>query len=355
MRTFVHDDSGPRIVFGPGALAGVADEVSRLGGSRAFVLSTPGRRDLADRVVEVLGDSVAATFDGATMHTPVEVTERAMKEATAVGADALVSIGGGSTTGLGKAIAVRTGLPHLVLPTTYAGSEVTPVLGETADGEKTTRSGPEIVPDTVVYDVELTTTLPWDVTVTSSVNAMAHAVEALYAAERTPTSDDTATEALSELATGLHLLQPEPDSLDARDHLLFGGWRAGICLATVGMGLHHKLCHTLGGTFGLPHAPTHTVVLPHVMKFNQSAAPAAIATAGAALGLTNAPGGLQVLIDGWGGPTSLAALGFNEADAPRAAALTTGRPYPNPRELRPDDVTELLVRATHGTRIGADR
>jgi len=282
MRTFVHDSSGPRIVFGPGALAGVADEVSRLGGSRAFVLSTPGRRDLADRVVEVLGDSVTGTFDGATMHTPVEVTERAMKEATAVGADALVSIGGGSTTGLGKAIAVRTGLPHLVLPTTYAGSEVTPVLGETADGEKTTRSGPEIVPDTVVYDIELTTTLPWDVTVTSSMNAMAHAVEALYAAERTPTSDDTATEALSELATGLHLLQQEPDSLDARDHLLFGAWRAGICLATVGMGLHHKLCHTLGGTFGLPHAPTHTVVLPHVMKFNQSAAPAAIATAGAA-------------------------------------------------------------------------
>jgi alcohol dehydrogenase class IV len=354
LRTFVHDDGGPRIVFGPGALGQVADEVSRLGGSRALVLSTPGRRDLAGRVVEVLGDSVAGTFDGATMHTPVEVTERAVKESTALDADALVSIGGGSTTGLGKAMAVRTGLPHVVLPTTYAGSEVTPVLGETADGEKTTRSGPEIVPDTVVYDLELTTTLPWGVTVTSSINAVAHAVEALYAPERTPTSDETATEALFELATGLHLLQREPDSLDARDHLLFGAWRAGICLATVGMGLHHKLCHTLGGAFGLPHAQTHTVVLPHVMRFNQSAAPDAIAAAGAALGLTNAPAGLQVLIDDWGGPTSLEALGFSEADAPRAAVLTTGRPYPNPREVRPDDVTELLVRATHGTRIGVD-
>ena len=286
VRTFERQVGKSRIVFGAGALTQVADEVARLGGSRALVLSTPGRVDLVATVVEALGESVVGTFDGAAMHTPVDVTERAVSKARAVGADSLVSVGGGSTTGLGKAVAVRTGLPHLVLPTTYAGSEVTPVLGETAGGEKTTRSGPEILPDTVVYDVQLTTSLPWEVTVTSAVNAMAHAVEALYAPERTAASDDTAGESLTELVAGLRALSQAPGSLDARDHLLFGAWLAGTCLATVGMGLHRKLCHTLGGSFGLSHAPTHTVVLPYVMEFNRPAATEAIAAAGDALGVT---------------------------------------------------------------------
>jgi alcohol dehydrogenase class IV len=353
VRTFERQVGKPRIVFGAGALTRVADEVARLGGSRALVLSTPGRVDLAASVVETLGESVVGTFDGAAMHTPVDVTERAVSKAKAVGADCLVSVGGGSTTGLGKAVAVRTGLPHLVLPTTYAGSEVTPVLGETASGEKTTRSGPEVLPDTVVYDVELTTSLPWETTVTSVVNAMAHAVEALYAPERTPASDDTAGESLTELVTGLRALSQAPGSLDARDHLLFGAWLAGTCLATVGMGLHHKLCHTLGGSFGLPHAPTHTVVLPYVMEFNQPAAPEAIAAAGDALGVTDAAAGLQALIEDWGGPTTLAELGFSTSDASEAAALATARPYPNPRGVRPDDLADLLVRATNGSPIAS--
>ena len=300
----------------------------------------------------VLGDAAAGIFDGAAAHTPVEVTETAVARAKEVAADSVVSVGGGSTTGLGKALAARTGLPHLVLPTTYAGSEVTSLLGETADGEKVTRTGPEILPEVVVYDVALTTTLPWPVTVTSAVNAMAHAVEALYAPDRTAETDRMAVESLDALARGLRSLQRDPDDLDARDDLLYGAWLAGRCLAAVGMGLHHKLCHTLGGSFGLPHAATHTVVLPHAMAYNARAAPEAMTAAAAALGVDEAPSGLQALVVLLGGPIRLHDLGFDLADVPRAAALATARPYPNPRPVDHDGIVALLTHATEGTTIG---
>ena len=352
MRSFEHQAGTERIVFGSGTVAQVAEELDRLGGCRALVLATPEQGDLAERVVGILGRAAAGTFTGAAMHTPVAVTDVALAEVRRVNADSVVSVGGGSTTGLGKAIASRTGLPHLVLPTTYAGSEVTPVLGETADGEKVTRSGPEILPDTVVYDVELTLTLPWAMTVTSAVNAMAHAVEALYSPDRTAGSDQLATDAIAALATGLRDLQADPDSVDARADLLYGAWLGGTYLGTVGMGLHHKLCHTLGGSFGLPHAPTHTVVLPFAMDYNARNATGAMTAAAAALGVEDAPSGLQQLIAALGGPTSLAALGFAHTDVARAADLATARPYPNPRDVTRAGIADLLTRATDGTPIG---
>lgn len=352
MRSFEHRAGTERIVFGSGTIAQIGGELDRLGGRRALVLATPEQMNLAARVVGILGDAAAGLFAGAAMHTPVEVTELALAEVEKVNADAVVSVGGGSTTGLGKAIASRTGLPHLVLPTTYAGSEVTPVLGETANGEKVTRSGPEILPDTVVYDVELTLTLPWAMTVTSAVNAMAHAVEALYSPDRTAGTDRMSTDAIAALATGLRDLQADPVSKDARGDLLYGAWLAGTCLGTVGMGLHHKLCHTLGGSFGLPHAQTHTVVLPFAMDYNARDATEAMTAAAAALGVQDAPSGLQQLIATLGGPTSLAGLGFSHADVARAAELATARPYPNPRDVTRAGIADLLTRATDGTPIG---
>ena len=352
MRSFEHDTGAVRVVFGAGTLARVPAELARLGGRRALVLSTPGQRALAGRVSAELGAAAAGAFAGAAMHTPVEVTGAAIARLAEVHADSVVSVGGGSTTGLGKAVASRAGIPHLVLPTTYAGSEVTPLLGETAGGEKTTRTGPQIRPDTVVYDVELTTTLPWAVTVTSAVNAMAHSVEALYSIDRTAGTDRMAVESITALAGGLRALRDDADDLDARADLLYGAWLAGTCLGTVGMGLHHKLCHTLGGSFGLPHAPTHTVVLPYAMDYNQPAAGDAMAAAAAALGVREAPSGLQALVASLDGPTALAEIGFTVADVPRAAELATGRPYPNPREVDRDDIADLLTRATTGTRIG---
>jgi alcohol dehydrogenase class IV len=355
VRSFESSTGHTRILFGSGTLRRLPEELARFNANHAIVLSTPGRAALARRVQDELGDRAAGLFAGAVKHTPVEVTARAAAYADQIGADAVVAVGGGSTTGLGKALASRTGLPQLVLPTTYAGSEVTPVIGETADGEKTTRSSPEIKPNTVIYDVELTLTLPWAVSLASAINAMAHAIEALYAVERTEATDRLATDALASLSTGLKELQQSPGSAEARSELLYGAWLAGTCLGTVGMGLHHKLCHTLGGTFGLPHAPTHTVVLPYVMEYNAPAAPTAMVTAAGALDVAEAPAGMQQLIRSLGGPTSLTELGFSATDIPRAAELATARPYPNPRALTRGVVADLLERAAVGARIEALR
>ncbi|MFF0203746.1 maleylacetate reductase and hydroxyquinol 1,2-dioxygenase domain-containing protein [Streptomyces sp. NPDC005017] len=350
MRTFGYTSRPSRVVFGSGTVGRVREEVERLGCSRVLLLAGPAVAEPASRLRDVLGDLLAAEFDGAAMHTPVEVTERALDVLTEAGADGIVALGGGSTTGLAKALAVRTDLPQLVLPTTYAGSEVTPVLGETRDGRKVTRSSPAILPETVVYDVDLTLALPLSLTVTSGINALAHAVEALYSADANPVTDRQALDAVSRIAGALPRLAADPADREARADLLQAAWLAGTCLATVGMGLHHKLCHTLGGGFGLPHAATHTVVLPHAMAYNAPAVPEVMSRVAEALGVPDAPGGVYDLIVSLGGPTSLRELGMPESGLAPAAELATSTPYPNPRELTGEGIAELLAEAWHGHR-----
>ncbi|MFJ6632696.1 maleylacetate reductase and hydroxyquinol 1,2-dioxygenase domain-containing protein [Streptomyces sp. NPDC091376] len=350
MGNFVYTSHPSRIIFGTGTVGQVRDEVERLGGSRVLLLSSPPVAKAAARVREVLGDATVAEFDGAAMHTPVDVTERALGVLREHSADCLVAVGGGSTTGLAKALALRTGLPQLILPTTYAGSEVTPVLGETRDGRKTTQSSPEILPETVVYDVEFTRDLPVGMSVTSAVNALAHAVEALYAPQANPVIDGMALDAVRKVARALPLLVADPHDAAARADLLHAAWLSGTCLAAVGMGLHHKLCHTLGGTFDLPHAQTHTVILPHAMAYNAPAARDVMDRIADALGVTDAPSGIYDLIASLGGPTSLRELGMAEGDLPRAAQLATATPYPNPRELTPEGIEGLLHDAWEGRR-----
>lgn len=345
-------DAGPaRVVFGTGTADRVREEAERLGATRVLLLSTPSQARTVRRLREILNPLPVAEFSGAALHTPVEVTERALEVLRGHGADCLVAVGGGSAIGLSKALSVRTGLPQLVLPTTYAGSEATPVLGETEHGRKTTRSAPEILPDTVVYDVELTLTLPVAVSVTSAVNALAHAVEALYAPEAGPESDRRALEAVARIARALPAVTARPSDPEARADLLQAARLAGTCLGAVGMGLHHKLCHTLGGAFGMPHAATHTVVLPHAMAYNASAAPGAMARIARALGADgSAPAGVYDLVAGVGGPTSLRGLGMAEADLARAAELAVAQPYPNPRDPTREGVEALLIDAWHGRR-----
>ncbi|MFG3206752.1 maleylacetate reductase and hydroxyquinol 1,2-dioxygenase domain-containing protein [Streptomyces sp. NPDC048192] len=350
MRTFVYTSRPSRVVFGAGTVGRVAEEVERLGCSRVLLLAGPSLAGIAARVREVLGDLVVAEFDGAAMHTPVEVTARALDVLTEVSADVIVAVGGGSTTGLSKALAVRTDLPQVILPTTYAGSEVTPVLGETRDGRKTTRSSPAILPETVVYDVDLTLSLPLPLTVTSGINALAHAVEALYAPDADPVTDQQALDAIARIGRALPRLAADPADPEARSDLLYAAWLAGTCLATVGMGLHHKLCHTLGGSFGLPHAETHTVVLPHAMAYNAPAAPETMRRIAEALGVPDAPSGMYDLIVSLAGPTSLRDLGMAESDLARAADLAVATPYPNPRELTADGIAGLLAGAWRGSR-----
>ncbi|MGI5467080.1 maleylacetate reductase and hydroxyquinol 1,2-dioxygenase domain-containing protein [Streptomyces sp. CA-132043] len=350
MRAFTYAGHPTRVVFGAGTIGRLPEELSRLGATRALVLSTPGRADLARRVGELLGPAAVGEFTGAAMHTPVEVTEQALAVVRESAADCLVAAGGGSTTGLAKALAVRTGLPQVVVPTTYAGSEATAVLGETENGVKTTRSAPEIRPGTVLYDVDLTLGLPVPVSVTSGINAMAHAVEALYAPETDPVTDQLALRAIELLAGALPRIAAESADRAARADALEAAWLAGTCLGSVGMGLHHKLCHTLGGSFGLPHAPTHTVVLPYAMAHNAPAAPDAMRRIARALGAADAPSAIHDLVRRLGAPTSLAELGLDRAALPRAAELATATPYPNPRAATREGIERLLADAFEGRR-----
>ncbi|WP_035856505.1 maleylacetate reductase and hydroxyquinol 1,2-dioxygenase domain-containing protein [Cryptosporangium arvum] len=349
MRSFEHTASPVRVVFGAGTLGTLRSEVERLGRRRVLLVSGASQPDVVDRAADRLGDRLAGRFAGAAMHTPVEVTARALE--SAADADVVVSIGGGSATGLGKALAVRLGVPQIAVPTTYAGSEVTPTLGETGNGVKTTRSAPEILPATVLYDVELTLGLPVATSVTSGVNAMAHAVEALYSPEANPAVDALAEQSIRLLASGLRRIVTDPADPDARADALTGAWLAGTCLGAVGMGLHHKLCHTLGGSFGLPHAETHTVVLPHAIAYNASAAPEAVARVAGALGRErDAAAAMYDFVVEVGGPTSLADLGFAAGNVPEAVRLATAEPYPNPRPVTADGITALLTDALAGTR-----
>lgn len=355
MRSFVYAAAPVRVVFGAGTRDRVRAEVERLGGTKALVLCGPRGVTAARAVADALGPLHAGTFDGAAMHTPVDVTERALALLRELAADCLVAVGGGSTTGLAKAIAVRTDLPQVVLATTYAGSEVTPVLGETEGGRKVTRRSADALPETVVYDVELTTALPVGVSVTSAVNALAHAVEAMYSPQANPVTDGMALAAISGIAAALPAMAAAPDDLDARAELLNAAWLAGTCLGTVGMGLHHKLAHVLGGTFGLPHAETHTVLLPHVMAYNATAAPEAFARIAAALGARVAPAAVFDLVSELRGPTSLRELGMAEADLAAAAGQALTERYPNPREPSAAGVLALLTDAWHGRRPSGPR
>lgn len=348
MRPFVYNALPARVVFGHGTISQVADEVSRLGCSRALILSAPQQQNDAERVASHLGDLAAGVFAGAVMHTPVEVTERAMGLRRDLGADCIVALGGGSTIGLGKAIALRTDLPQIVIPTTYAGSEATPILGETEGGRKTTQRSLKVLPEVIVYDVDLTLTLPPGLTATSGMNAIAHAVEALYAEDANPVIALLAEQAIAILARALLRIARDPQDREARADALYGAWACGTCLGSVGMALHHKLCHVLGGSFGLPHAETHTVVLPHAVAFNAPAAPEAMARVARALGVTEAAQGLFELGGDLGAPRSLSEIGMPEAGLDHAADLAIASPYWNPRPIERATMRALLQDAYEG-------
>jgi alcohol dehydrogenase class IV len=346
-RNFVYEGHPARVIFGSATLAEVPAEVRRLG-RRALVLSTPQQIGQARELAAALGDLCVGVFAEAAMHTPVEVTARALEAARALGADCTVALGGGSTTGLGKAIALRTDLPQIVIPTTYAGSEMTPILGQTENGAKTTIRDPKVLPEIVVYDVALTLSLPASLSASSGLNAIAHAVEALYAQDANPIVSLMACEAIGALAEALPAVVAWPEDREARWQALYGAWLAGICLGAVGMGLHHKLCHTLGGAFDLPHAETHAILLPHAVAYNSRATQPAMARIAAALGAQEAAQGLYDLAGRIGVKRALRDIGMPEAGVARAAAMALANPYWNPRPLDLAAVTRLIARAWSG-------
>jgi maleylacetate reductase len=348
--TFVYSPLPARVVFGAGSLDQLAHEVAELGCARALVICTPEQLALARTVAEILGAQCAGIFPEAVMHVPIEVARRARELARDIGADCIVATGGGSTIGLGKAIALESSLPIIAVPTTYAGSEMTPIYGITADNQKQTGRDVRVLPRTVLYDPALTVSLPPRMSATSGLNAIAHCVEAMYAENGNPITSLMALEGIRSFASGLPQVLAEPKSLDARSLCLYGAWLAGSVLGATSVALHHKLCHTLGGMLNLPHADTHAVVLPHALAYNAPAVPAVAARIAAALDVGDAAQGLYDLTQCLDVPVSLRALGVAESELDRVADAALLAPYPNPRELTRDGVRALLQDAWSGQR-----
>ena len=380
MRAFVHEALPGRVVFGAGAVARVADEVAALGLERVLVVAGGSSKIVGERIADDLGDRCAGRLGEVRQHVPEPLAADARRTAVEAAADGVVAVGGGSAIGLAKAIAVgsgaeaasgNAGVAVVAVPTTYSGSEMTPIFGVT--GIDTDRHPPNgrgsatgaeryrehkqtgrdlrALPRVVVYDPALTVDLPAAVTASSGFNALAHCVEALYAPGTNPVVQLLAAEGIRSLAGALPAAVERPDDLDARGGTLYGAYLAGAALAVAGTALHHKLCHVLGGTYGLVHGDVNAVVLPHVVAYNAAAAPDAVATVAARLGAERgqAAPALRALAERLGAPTSLAALGM-PADgldlAAERAVAETGATNP-----RPPDVTSLralLQRAYDG-------
>ena len=348
-RQFIYQANPARVIFGTGTLAQLGPEIEKLGASKAFIITTDFQADLGRQISAQLGNQAVGLFTDATMHTPVEVTEQALAKLEASGADCLVAVGGGSTIGLAKALALRTDIPQIAVATTYAGSEMTPILGQTENGLKTTQRTSKVLPETVIYDVELTLSLPLGMSVTSGINAMAHAVEALYAQDANPIISALAQEGIRHLFTSLPALVKEPSDQDARADALYAAWLCGTALGSVGMALHHKLCHTLGGSFNLPHAETHTVILPHATAFNAGAVAALDRLGQEIAGKPLGPAIFDLAMS-CGAPTTLAKIGMAESDLDKAADLALANPYFNPRSFDRDQIRSLLEDAYHGNK-----
>lgn len=353
MKSFVYNGQPARVVFGAGSLQHLEREIATMGAKKALVLSTLEQRASAEMIADLLGARAAGVFDRAVMHVPIETAREARELARKLGADCAVAMGGGSTTGLGKAIALDSGLPILAIPTTYAGSEMTPIYGITEAGMKKTGKDARVLPRTVIYDPELTLSLPVGMSITSGINAIAHAAEGLYATDRNPIMDLMAKEGIAAMGRALPAIKNIANDLQARSDALYGAWLCGTVLGNVGMALHHKLCHTLGGSFNLPHAETHTIALPHALAYNAAAAPDAMRTIAAALNGSSAAQAVFDLARDNGAPVALRDIGMKEADLDKACDIALQNQYANPRPLERVAIRQLLQDAFEGVRPSA--
>ncbi|GAA1288278.1 maleylacetate reductase [Planotetraspora silvatica] len=349
--TFDHVTLGQRVLFGTGAAADNAvAAVEELGARRILLVHDAFAVALADAIAERA--PVVRRIDEIVQHVPVENAERATAVAAAADVDAIVAIGGGSVTGLAKAVALRTGAPIVAIPTTFAGSEATDVWGMTKGQRKTTGVDPRVLPKVVVYDAALSAGLPTTLAVASGLNAVAHAVDGFWAPRADPINRALGTEGLRALFPGLRGLIADPGDLDAREQTLYGAYLAAVAFASAGSGLHHKICHTLGGAYNLPHAETHAIVLPYVTAFNAPFAPDAAERIQELLGVPNAAAGLDALRAELGAPASLAAIGLKESDIRRAAELALPAvPPSNPRPVTVSDLEGIMRAAWVGEQI----
>lgn len=346
---FVYEPGRSRIVFGAGRIDEIAGEAERLGIGRAAIVTTPGRREAAERAAAALGKGCAGISATAATNMPRTAFDAAMADLRAFDADGFIAIGGGSAIGLGKALTIKSGLPHIAVPTTYSGSEMRPDWRiEDTDGVEGATGDDRVLPATIVFDAELTLDLPPSISGPSGMNAAAHAVESLYHPAANPVSTAMGAEGLRLLAQALPLVVDAPGDLAARNTAFAGTWLAGGFRA--GSCLEHRIAQRLRTLCGLNHAQTHAIVLPFVAAFNEDAAPAAMELIAGALGAGRAPAGLFALNDRLGIPASLAEIGVREADLDRAADVIASVEIANPRPATRDDVRALIDDAYAGRR-----
>lgn len=344
MLAFLHDATGARVLFGAGRRHEAADELSRLG-PRPMLVVDEIAADVASDVRGDLAAAAVAVIDRVRQHVPIEDAEAAAELARGRDADCICALGGGSTIGLAKAVALRTGLPILAVPTTYAGSEMTPVWGQTDAGVKRTGRDPVVAPRTVVYDPELTYSLPPDITAASGLNAVAHCVDALWAPGRSPLTDLVAERGIAFLAKSLPGAVADGRDAEARATALAGAWLAGVAFGIAGSSLHHKLCHALGGRFNLPHAETHAVMLPLTTELALRHERDAARTITRALDADDAVSGLQELGRQLGAPTGLARFGLTAEGAAALAEDVDVTALATPFRVTEDDVRDVLLAA----------
>ncbi|MET7637671.1 iron-containing alcohol dehydrogenase [Streptomyces sp. NPDC005438] len=371
----VHNATPPRVVFGPGSVAGLPEEIDRLGpcgARRALVITTPGRAQLGDRLASAIGARCAGLLPEAVSQVPIELARRGREKATSVGADCLVAVGGGAATGLAKGIALESGMPIIAVPTTYCGSEMTGFCGITSQAVKRMHQSLAMRPSTVIYDAELSVSLPPQVSAASALNALAHCVDAVALPSLSPLLAPAAVEGARIVTRTLPGLLAQPDNLTLRNEMLYGAYLSGAAL-TGGFGLQHAVAHTLGGSFGVDHGVAHAVVLPYVTAHLVHRAPGPLGRVAAALGVDTdqLPGHLWDLVTGAELPVRLDDLGLGPDALERAVRITLtaeerpeGTPQAHPdthdpqRLGDPAEVTESAVRAVltataAGTRPGS--
>lgn len=363
MHDFAYNALPGRVVFGAGAVARVGDELTALGGQRVLIITTGSNRKRAESISQALGDRSAGVYDDALPHVPIEQAEAARETAKTMGADSLISIGGGSPVGLAKAIAHALDIPTIAVPTTYSGSEMTSLVGMTRDGVKRTVSGPAILPKTVIYDPELTYDLPPGATAATGMNAVAHCVEATYVSSANPVSTILAETGLRALASGLPAAVRDGRDAAARDDALYGAYLAGAALGATGIAIHHKVCHVLGGSFGIAHGDANAIMLSQAVKYNAEAAAGPIAGIARALGASESAGDdraaqsaapfLYDFAASMGAPVSLKAVGLPHEALDKAAEISVELITDNPRPVDYESVRDLLEDAWAGTRPGA--
>jgi alcohol dehydrogenase class IV len=311
VKEFRYTSTAQEIIFGAGSLAKLGDAVAVYGWKRLMLCTSPSLRKngTVARIESALGERLVAVFEDVSPHVQMAQVTQALKLADQCAIDAVIGLGGGSPIGMAKAVSMnleakRAGIevaqarypaeppaiPGIAIPTTYAGSEMTPTYGitqEMNDGStrKVTTRDDKVTPKLVIYDPELTLDVPPSVTASSGINALAHCIEALYSIRRNPLSTAAALLGIRYISQSLLRCSQQGDDLEARTQMMIGANLGGQCLATVTMGVHHGTCHVLGGTANVPHGIANSIILPHAIRFNLDTVASLIAQAGEAMGI----------------------------------------------------------------------